>query len=114
MGAGMAEFVEREDCETREQYDLYCHYVAGLVGIGLSQLFGEWGVGRLADCEPRTPLRLTAWSGISCKACWGCGLGVVWGRGAVPEAALAAVDSLGGWAATAGDQGVLWCQPSLA
>lgn len=24
-----------------EDYDLYCHYVAGLVGIGLSQLFGE-------------------------------------------------------------------------
>lgn len=27
--------------ETVEDYDLYCHYVAGLVGIGLSQLFGE-------------------------------------------------------------------------
>ena len=23
------------------EYDKYCHYVAGLVGIGLSQLFGE-------------------------------------------------------------------------
>jgi phytoene/squalene synthetase len=23
------------------EYDEYCHYVAGLVGIGLSQLFGE-------------------------------------------------------------------------
>ncbi|KIZ04121.1 farnesyl-diphosphatefarnesyltransferase [Monoraphidium neglectum] len=44
MGAGMAEFVEREDCETREQYDLYCHYVAGLVGIGLSQLFASSGL----------------------------------------------------------------------
>jgi farnesyl-diphosphate farnesyltransferase len=28
--------------ESVEDYDLYCHYVAGLVGIGLSQLFGEW------------------------------------------------------------------------
>lgn len=24
-----------------EDYNDYCHYVAGLVGIGLSQLFGE-------------------------------------------------------------------------
>ena len=30
---------------TLEDYDLYCHYVAGLVGIGLSNLFvasGAW------------------------------------------------------------------------
>jgi phytoene/squalene synthetase len=27
--------------ESVEDYDLYCHYVAGLVGVGLSQLFGE-------------------------------------------------------------------------
>jgi phytoene/squalene synthetase len=27
--------------ETVADYDLYCHYVAGLVGVGLSQLFGE-------------------------------------------------------------------------
>lgn len=27
--------------ETVEQYDEYCHYVAGLVGIGLAQLFGK-------------------------------------------------------------------------
>lgn len=27
--------------ETIADYDLYCHYVAGLVGIGLSQLFGK-------------------------------------------------------------------------
>jgi farnesyl-diphosphate farnesyltransferase len=24
---------------TKADYDLYCHYVAGLVGIGLSNLF---------------------------------------------------------------------------
>lgn len=26
---------------TVADYDLYCHYVAGLVGVGLSQLFGK-------------------------------------------------------------------------
>jgi len=38
MGLGMAEFIPKE-VKTTEEYDLYCHYVAGLVGIGLSQLF---------------------------------------------------------------------------
>jgi len=38
MGNGMADFVEAEII-TIEDYDLYCHYVAGLVGIGLSELF---------------------------------------------------------------------------
>ena len=38
MGAGMADFVETE-ITTLEDYNLYCHYVAGLVGIGLSELF---------------------------------------------------------------------------
>lgn len=28
--------------ETVADYDLYCHYVAGLVGVGLSQLFGKY------------------------------------------------------------------------
>lgn len=41
MGAGMAEFIVK-DVKTVKEYDLYCHYVAGLVGIGLSQLFGRW------------------------------------------------------------------------
>ncbi len=27
--------------ESKADYDLYCHYVAGLVGIGLSQLFAH-------------------------------------------------------------------------
>jgi len=42
MGAGMAEFAAKESVtgtKTKEEYNLYCHYVAGLVGIGLSQLF---------------------------------------------------------------------------
>ncbi|GLJ50476.1 hypothetical protein SUGI_1075570 [Cryptomeria japonica] len=38
MGAGMAKFICQE-VETVEDYDEYCHYVAGLVGLGLSRLF---------------------------------------------------------------------------
>ena len=38
MGSGMADFVESK-ITTLEDYNLYCHYVAGLVGIGLSELF---------------------------------------------------------------------------
>jgi farnesyl-diphosphate farnesyltransferase len=38
MGDGMAKFVEKR-IETKQDYDEYCHYVAGLVGIGLSRLF---------------------------------------------------------------------------
>ncbi|MCB0478315.1 MAG: squalene synthase [Crocinitomicaceae bacterium] len=43
MGAGMAHFAT-EDVITNEDFDLYCHYVAGLVGIGLSKLFANSGV----------------------------------------------------------------------
>ncbi|XP_033640753.1 squalene synthase-like [Asterias rubens] len=38
MGNGMCEFAQR-DVVTNKDWDLYCHYVAGLVGIGLSRLF---------------------------------------------------------------------------
>ncbi|CAF1448258.1 unnamed protein product, partial [Didymodactylos carnosus] len=51
MGKGMAEFVHvltnknKSMCiDTVKNYDLYCHYVAGLVGEGLSQLFVESGL----------------------------------------------------------------------
>ena len=37
MGHGMAEFIESEVMSVAD-YDRYCHYVAGLVGIGLSQV----------------------------------------------------------------------------
>ena len=37
MGTGMAKYIER-DVETVQDYDEYCHFVAGLVGIGLSQV----------------------------------------------------------------------------
>lgn len=38
MGKGMAEFAKR-DIKFIADFDLYCHYVAGLVGIGLTRLF---------------------------------------------------------------------------
>lgn len=46
MGNGMADFVvkaEKEGISVQkiEEYDLYCYYVAGLVGDGLTQLFVE-------------------------------------------------------------------------
>ena len=43
MGHGMAEFSQRR-IVTIENCDLYCHYVAGLVGIGLSELFAASGL----------------------------------------------------------------------
>lgn len=45
----MADFCHRADTssefgiDTLEEYDLYCHYVAGLVGEGLSRLFAASG-----------------------------------------------------------------------
>lgn len=47
MGKGMAEFAVKplgEGVETVESYNLYCHYVAGLVGHGLSGLFAGSGL----------------------------------------------------------------------
>ena len=46
MGGGMADFCHRAEhsadgVNTIEDYDLYCHYVAGLVGNGLTRLFVE-------------------------------------------------------------------------
>ncbi|NXN26211.1 FDFT synthase, partial [Nycticryphes semicollaris] len=38
MGVGMAEFLEKK-VDSQHEWDKYCHYVAGLVGIGLSRLF---------------------------------------------------------------------------
>ena len=61
MGAGMAEFITKEartavmqwcDLEltrsaaqvhTLKDYNRYCYYVAGLVGVGLSRLFAAGG-----------------------------------------------------------------------
>lgn len=47
MGKGMAEFAVKplgEGVESIEAYNLYCHYVAGLVGHGLSGLFANSGL----------------------------------------------------------------------
>ncbi|KZZ87611.1 squalene synthetase [Ascosphaera apis ARSEF 7405] len=48
MGSGMADYARRADLgddkiETVKDYDLYCYYVAGLVGEGLTRLFVEAG-----------------------------------------------------------------------
>lgn len=44
MGNGMADYAENEEVlqngiQTTKDYELYCHYVAGLVGEGLTRLF---------------------------------------------------------------------------
>jgi len=46
MGQGMAQFASKTTVgvSSLEQYDLYCHYVAGLVGHGLSRLFSASGL----------------------------------------------------------------------
>jgi len=48
MGAGMAKFICKE-VDTVGDYDEYCHYVAGLVGLGLSKLFHNSGLEDLAS-----------------------------------------------------------------
>lgn len=45
MGAGMSNFIRRE-VVSLDDWDEYCHYVAGLVGIGLSNL---WASSMLED-----------------------------------------------------------------
>lgn len=44
MGNGMADYAQNDEMinngvQTIEEYELYCHYVAGLVGEGLTRLF---------------------------------------------------------------------------
>lgn len=51
MGEGMAEFTTRQ-VVTVADYELYCHYVAGLVGIGLSRLFGHSGLEAASFAHP--------------------------------------------------------------
>lgn len=43
MAVGMCHFLEH-DVVTKKDYDLYCHYVAGLVGHGLTRLFAASGL----------------------------------------------------------------------
>ncbi|KAH6657893.1 isoprenoid synthase domain-containing protein [Truncatella angustata] len=55
MGNGMADYAIKAEnnvgVETLAQYEEYCHYVAGLVGEGLTRLFlaGEWANPALRD-----------------------------------------------------------------
>ncbi len=56
MGNGMADYINNAEfnevgVETTRDYDLYCHYVAGLVGEGLTRLFVESGYGNPALLE---------------------------------------------------------------
>lgn len=49
MGNGMADYAHNAEfnkngVDTVEEYELYCHYVAGLVGEGLTRLFVESGL----------------------------------------------------------------------
>jgi farnesyl-diphosphate farnesyltransferase len=53
MGSGMADYINNAEfnevgVDKVEDYDLYCHYVAGLVGEGLTRLFVESGYGNKA------------------------------------------------------------------
>lgn len=43
MGKGMADHIDDVSCDSVDDYDLYCHYVAGLVGYGLSDIFATSG-----------------------------------------------------------------------
>ncbi len=56
MGNGMADFASNAELNANgvdkiEDYDLYCHYVAGLVGEGLTRLFVESGLANPALLE---------------------------------------------------------------
>ena len=56
MGNGMADYANNAEHNTNgvntiKDYDLYCHYVAGLVGEGLTRLFVESGLANPALLE---------------------------------------------------------------
>ena len=56
MGGGMADFCNNAEfnangVDTVKDYDLYCHYVAGLVGNGCTRLFVESGLANPALLE---------------------------------------------------------------
>lgn len=51
MGAGMASYIEASTkspltVNTFSEWDVYCHFVAGIVGEGLSRLFAQSGIER--------------------------------------------------------------------
>eukprot|EP00168_Porphyra_purpurea_P011613 TRINITY_DN2952_c0_g1_i1.p1 TRINITY_DN2952_c0_g1~~TRINITY_DN2952_c0_g1_i1.p1 ORF type:complete len:452 (-),score=124.42 TRINITY_DN2952_c0_g1_i1:179-1357(-) len=53
MGFGMAEHMDETACVTIADYDRYCHYVAGLVGLGLTRMFAASGLESPALADPR-------------------------------------------------------------
>ena len=53
MGEGMAVFMDK-DVKTIKDFDLYCHYVAGLVGIGLTRLFLSYDENSVSLKDPDT------------------------------------------------------------
>lgn len=60
MGSGMLVYY-RQSPDSLEQWDEYCHYVAGLVGIGLSRLFS---VSKLEDAAVGTNTKLSNSMGL--------------------------------------------------
>ena len=68
MGAGMADFIEKDGVDTVADYDLYCHYVAGLVGIGLSDVSWEKKRGRVFVFRPPPPPTVRSFTLASCCA----------------------------------------------
>ena len=63
MGEGMAEFADKGDTsiDSIAHYNLYCHYVAGLVGHGLSRL---WSSSGLEDADLQLQERLSNSMGL--------------------------------------------------
>ncbi|KAK1864932.1 hypothetical protein I4F81_007468 [Pyropia yezoensis] len=53
MGFGMAEHMDETACVTVADYDRYCHYVAGLVGLGLTRMFACSGLESPALADPQ-------------------------------------------------------------
>jgi len=53
MGYGMADYAEKgTHVDTVEDWDLYCHYVAGLVGLGLTRMFAVSGMeDKMVNCD---------------------------------------------------------------
>ncbi|KAG2381549.1 hypothetical protein C9374_005933 [Naegleria lovaniensis] len=54
MGCGMVNYLGMTGVDTMLDYDEYCHYVAGLVGIGLSEMFVAYGEDEEAFFKPGT------------------------------------------------------------
>jgi len=60
MGNGMADFAQKYNTsligvESTTEYELYCHYVAGLVGLGLDRMFAASGLESF-DVEASKPI----------------------------------------------------------